>query len=316
MHMEQACAEVLAAYLQPHTPETRERYALSFREFAEFVGRKTPTPALARLLTCVDGRAADAMVKQFVAYLLERHQAARTVNGHLSALRGLVRLARRRRITVWHLNVANLRPPPPQDPRAGDRQGCRRLIARAQNRRDRVGARDRAMMHLLVSNALTLKAIGFLDVADFDRDERTLRVQRRGSAGHEVKGLSRATVSYVAAWLRVRGGADGALFIRLDPAGRRQRLTRKSIRAITHQYADTKTKRFGPSDARRAAVGVTLTKTKGNVADVGTWSGHGSVAGVLAHDADRRPRPVRSRSVATKVCAYARNTTRSRRTRS
>ena len=166
-------------------------------------------------------------VERYRAYLRdERQSSPATINGALAAIRTLVRFLHRAQLCTWTLDISSERQTSYRDTRGPGIAAIRALLRAASTQPNRLkAARDVAVIRLLVDRALRRGEVVGLDVehVELDLDARPISifVRGKGSAERERLSLPPKTRAAVAAWLAVRGVAEGPLFVSLDPgAGR------------------------------------------------------------------------------------------------
>lgn len=166
-------------------------------------------------------------VERYRAYLRdERGASPATVNGHLAALRSLVRFLRRTHVCAWTLDAPSERAVAYRDT-AGPGLAAARALLRAAARQPnaRKAARDVAMLRLLVDRALRRSEVIGLDLVHVrtaaDGLPDAVLVRGKGRGDREPLTLPPKTAAALGAWLAARGGEPGPLFVSLDPgAGR------------------------------------------------------------------------------------------------
>jgi integrase/recombinase XerC len=186
-------------------------------------------------------------VERYRAHLRdERRASPATINGHLAALRSLVRFLRRVHACAWTLDVPSERATAYRDTAGPGLRAAQALLRAAARQPDaRKAARDVALVRLMTDRALRRGEVVGLDVehvvpgddgAGRAGSPRAVLVQAKGKREREPLTLPPKTAAALAAWLAARGDAGGPLFIALDPgagrAGRRGR-TRGAAERLT-----------------------------------------------------------------------------------
>lgn len=192
----------------------------------------------------------------------ERRLARATVNGHLAAVRSLVRFLRRAQLCTWLLDVPSERVVAYRDTRGPGVAAIRALLdAAAQQQDDRKAARDLAIIRLLADRALRRGEVTTLDVHHVEYDDSgrpaaiLVRSKGRGKAEAERERLTlpRKTAEVLASWLAARGPEQGPLFVAVDRgAGRPGRGGRR--RAANERLTGEGVARMLASLAERAGV--------------------------------------------------------------
>jgi integrase/recombinase XerC len=166
-------------------------------------------------------------VEHYRAYLRdERLASPATINGHLAALRSLVRFLRRVHACTWTLDAPSERATAYRETAGpGIRTAGSLLRAAARQPDARKAARDVALVRLLFDRALRRGEVVGLDLTHVvlgeDAIPRAVLVRAKGKRERESLTLPPKTAAALAAWMSARGTEPGALFVALDPgAGR------------------------------------------------------------------------------------------------
>lgn len=145
----------------------------------------------------------------------------------------------------------------------------------------RLGIRDRAMLHVLVTSGLRVSELVGLQVEDVTFDERYVDIRVRGKGRKErVMRLWPSVADSLRAWLSVRGHA---LVPELFLNSRGKQLTRsgfeyvlsKNVSTATDQCPSLRDKRISPHVLRHTCAINTLQAT-GDIRKVALWLGHAS----------------------------------------
>lgn len=228
------------------------------------------------------------------AALMGRYSAA-TCNKHLSALRGVLRSAWRLELMTAEEYQRAVDLPGVKGNRlpAGRKVGAGELRALFDGcRGDQLpaGPRDGAILALLFGAGLRRSEVARLLVADVEEvaDPRTFRVLGKRNAERLAFLESAGGVAAMSAWLAVRGGEPGPLFVRIRKNGRIVRpvegLGASAIRDVCRRRAERAGVRpFSPHDLRRTFISAGLAAG----ADLSTMqrlAGHRSVATTTRYD--------------------------------
>jgi integrase/recombinase XerC len=209
---------------------TVDAYAADLREFLESLaphGAPLPEPAAIDLL----------MLREWLAGLYRRGQAAVTIRRKLAAVRGLFRFLMREGLV--HKNVARLVRTPkapqklPEVLTPDQVNGLLDGVAAGKLERPHP-ARDRAIFELLYGCGLRVSELAGLNLQDLDRAERWLRVSGKGRKQRQVPLPGKAAEAlerYLSERPVVRD--EPAVFLN----HRRARLTDRGIRGIVKLYA-------------------------------------------------------------------------------
>jgi integrase/recombinase XerC len=209
---------------------TVDAYAADLREFLESLspnGAPPPEPAAIDLL----------MLRQWLAGLYRRGQAAVTIRRKLAAVRGLFRFLMREGLVPK--NVARLVRTPkapqklPEVLTPDQVNGLLDGVASGKLERPHP-ARDRAIFELLYGCGVRVSELAGLNLEDLDRTERWLRVRGKGRKQRQVPMPGKAAEAlerYLSERPVVRD--EPAVFLN----HRRARLSDRGIRGIVKLYA-------------------------------------------------------------------------------
>lgn len=196
--------------------------------------------------------------------LAERYSVA-TANLHLSALKGVLRVAwEQELITTDHyqraISVKSISGQKASQAEKGRHltQGELAALIKVCTDETKAGARDLAIIAIGYACGLRRAEIAGLDLADYDADKQTLLVRfGKGNKERSVP-LAGNTIDALQDWLYVRSSWDGPLFVRIrrgdhpQPVG----LTDQAIYAILQSRAkQAGVKAFSPHDLRRTFAG-------------------------------------------------------------
>jgi integrase/recombinase XerC len=218
-----AARRLLEAFLAGRGPQTLRAYRKDLASFTAFAGAASGETAAALLLARGPGPA-NELVLVYRQDLQKRGLSPATVNRRLAALRSLVKLARTLGLVTWTLEVPGLRAEAYRDTAGPGKGGVKRLLGQLAGRTDAKAQRDRAILRLAYDLGLRRKEIVGLDVQDLDlaNAPATAAVLGKGRTQKAKLTLPGPTRQALAAWLAARGPQPGALFVRLDRAGRGQ----------------------------------------------------------------------------------------------
>lgn len=150
------------------------------------------------------------------------------------------------------------------------------------------GARDRAIVAVLVVGGLRLDELAGLTMASYDAANGRLVVNGKGNKQRAVYiGVARLAV---AEWLEYRGNEAGALFCPVNRGGRVVMVERMTAQAIYNMLDRRRVAAglasFSPHDFRRTAIGNMLTAGV-DIATIARHVGHSNVTTTARYD--RRP---------------------------
>lgn len=227
--------------------------------------------------------------------------AARTVNATLAAVRGVLKECwRSGELTRDDLaRAVDVRPEAVAGVPAGRGLDAGEIAllfraARADGLKAR-GARDAALLAVLFGGGLRAAECVGLDLADVDQDRETLHVRRGKGRKARIVGLNIGAGDALAAWLAVRGDADGPLLASIDRRGNvGGRLSTRAVQRIAGRLAAAAgVDPFTPHDARRTFIG-SLLDAGADLPSVQALAGHASPVTTAAYD--RRPGEARRRA--------------------
>ena len=270
-------------------------------------GRRTMRRALDTIAGLASGGRADASTLPWAgwrspntqalrAHLVERYAPA-SVNKHLSALRGVLEACFDLGLMSAdeHRRAAKVRRVPNHRLPAGrglSAEELRALFAACADGRPG-GTRDAALLATLYGCGLRRSEAVSLDLADVDVATGEVRVRRGKGDRDRVVWATGGTLAAIQAWLAVRGGEPGPLFVPVDKAGSLT-IRRLSGQAILHicrrRAAQAGVGDFSPHDLRRTYIS-DLLDAGADIATVQQLAGHASVTTTASYD--RRPEQVR-----------------------
>ena len=148
------------------------------------------------------------------------------------------------------------------------------------------GARDAAILAVLVGGGLRRSEGGELLVGDYDGGSATLRVRHGKGDKERVVYLTGGAGAAVDAWVRVRGTEPGPLFCRINRTGRivLVNLSTSAIYlALRKRAARAGVRPFSPHDLRRTFIS-DLLDAGADLATVQRQAGHASPATTERYD--------------------------------
>jgi len=195
------------------------------------------------------------------AQLIERYAPA-TARRHLSALRGTLKAAWR----LGQIDSENYRRAVDLESVKGETLPAGRmltseeiaaLMAACANDPSPAGARDSAMIALLVVAGPRRAEIVGLDVADYDADTGAVTIRHGKSSKERVVYVDNGAKDALDDWLGVRGPMDGPLFVPVHQSGRMRiaRMTTQAVYNILGKRArEASIEDASPHDMRRTAI--------------------------------------------------------------
>ncbi len=271
---------------------TRREYHKDLRKFfVAMTGVEPNADSVLEFLHLTEKRAV-AVVLKYKAKLLTQGLKEATVNRRLSAVKSLVKFARKLGVCSYSLEGVELEKVKVYRDTSGVDAATIDSVMQLCERGTLTGKRDYALLRLLWENALRRNEVSQLSVQDFDPHSGRLRIlgKGRGTNDEWVK-LSEGTVDAITDWLVCRGSVSGssALFISLDNRSKGHRLTGDGIRKIVVKYfgeAGTK-KLMSPHRIRHSAITAVLDATDGNVRKAQKLSRHAKFDVLMQYDDNR-----------------------------
>ena len=203
---------VVDHWLRTYIPSTQTTYKSTVAKYQALIGEPF------EYLLASRGRC-FATSSAFKTKLMESGAANATVNRHLAALRAFVEHCGPSGLAVveWALKIGDLPSKPYRDTHGPGLERVRGMFEAANA--SVCPERDRALMAVLFGLALRRGEVAQLGVEDFDAGRGAFMVMGKGQGGQKV--VVRAppeVVEAVSAWVAVRGGSPGALFLRARPS--------------------------------------------------------------------------------------------------
>ena len=259
-------------------------YRQGLGDFAGFLGVEEEVEAIRRLLAQGPGEA-NHLALTYRAALVERGLAPNTINSRLTALRSVVKLARRIGMVNWALDVDSAKAGNYRDTAGPGLDVCRAMLAeldrRAQGRPGQraKAIRDRAIVRLLFDLALRRSSVVALDLEDVDLDWQTLHVwsKGRGQGEKQPRSLPTLTAAAIQGWLAARGDKPGPLFTAVDNRARGKRLSGTSVWRVVEDLGKAVGVRVWPHALRHGSV-TAVVDASGDMRLGRVLAGHTSVA--------------------------------------
>jgi len=197
---EDAGDRLYEAFLAGRSAQTRDAYTRDMAQFAGFLGVRSATAALTRLLA-LDHGAANGTVLAFRAHMVDDGLTAATVNRRLAAIRSAAKLARTLGISNWMPEVGNLKAQAFRDTVGPGLDGTRAMLTHARTQSPAKALRDAALIRLLFDLALRRGEIAGLDLADIDREGRRVWIMGKGRTQKEHRTLPEPTLLALLEWV-------------------------------------------------------------------------------------------------------------------
>ena len=277
--------------LSPHTLAAYER---DLEQFAEWARRGRLTT-----LAAVDRRA----LRRYVAWLVERRYARRSVARKTSAVRSMLSWATRRGMIPADPS-SDLSVPKLQRslPRVLKQEEAAALCELPPDD-DAVGLRDRAVLELLYGSGLRVSELCALDVDDVERDRGAVRVVGKGRKERRVPMSARSCAALERYMCTARttllsgsraASATHALFVNQ----RGTRLGPRSVRALVTKYLVAEGMRPAGPHSLRHSFATHLRDGGADLRSVQELLGHESLGTtqIYTHVSNERLRAVYERS--------------------
>jgi len=247
--------------------------------------------------------AANLMVMNYVAALVERGLAGATIARRLAALRSMVKIARKIGRTNWSLDVEGPRVEARRDMRGPDLLDVRLLWRAAIGAgTDPRARRDRAILACLFDRGLRRAELCYLDRSDIEAGPGgtqsagsgrpvAIWIRGKGRTEKERMTLPDQTAAALVEWIEARGDEPGPFFDRLDgpkPAPD-VRLSGESVRRIVRLLGKSAglPRDVRPHGLRHSAAKSALDAGR-DLRDVRRFTRHRSLEMVLRYDDMRR----------------------------
>jgi len=234
--LERAIAEFLGERARRNdSPHTLRNYDADLRDFVVYFSPPGATPPGL-------GEFEVLHLREWLGQLYERGHRPATIRRKLAAVRALFRyLSREHRIEADPARLLRVPKMPKWLPAVPNAEVTNALVDGVAERED-LGrphpARDRLLFELLYGCGLRISEAVGLDLEDFDRGERWIRVRGKGRKERQVPYGAKAAESmeaYLKARLEMPGGRGDSRALFLNHGG--GRLTDRGARGIVKFYA-------------------------------------------------------------------------------
>lgn len=294
-HCERA-ARVLAKWSGRKSRATTEAYGRDLEAFRRWAGASSSDEALAALLALGPSRARAAAER----WRDGMAGSPRTIARRLSTLRSVVRCAQREGICPWTLEVRGPRARGhSRDTRGPVPADVGRLVAELEAVAGfgcRAGARDLAVLLLLVDCGLRRGEVCSLELRHVDRARAMLYVKEKGGRDDDRAWwpLTRRAAAALERWLRHRGLRPGPVFTACDRRMRRlEPLAPSSIYRIVRGRAEDAGLRGWRPHGLRHTGATAIQRQTGDLALAQRYLRHASPTTTAAHYLDVEPEEVR-----------------------
>lgn len=275
-------AQLLDAFFRDKDPKTIRTYASHIEDFRAWIGASSPQEAAAAFLAKGQGNA-NLLAINFKSHLSAEKYAPSSINGHLTALRSLVRMARTLGMVPWSLEVPNVQNEAYRDTAGPGTEKFVDVMKGLEARTDPMGLRDRAILALIHDAGLRRDEAASLDLEHVDFQGHRLWVKAKKRVQRVEISMNADVERCLKDWIRARGDAPGAFFKNFDPAGKGERLTGSSIARVSHRHG------LGhPHGLRHLAITEALDATNGDIRSVMKFSRHRDPKTLMIYDDKRR----------------------------
>lgn len=270
---------------------TRAAYERDLRDFFGVVANSpSPSPQLVAEFLSLDRFAAVSLVLKYKAYLLQKGLRPATINRRLSAIKSLVKFARKVGKCAYGLEDIDGEKNQSYRDTTGVSIDVFKRVLKQCDRSTLKGVRDYAILHLFWSNALRRNELSLLDVKDFQPNDKTLAIVGKGQAQKQIITISEASTQAILAWLNARKTTDpdAPLFVAVSHNKRGHRLTGEALRQLVEGYCLKVgvTKKMSPHRIRHSSITHALDET-GDVRKVQKLSRHKKIETVMIYDDNR-----------------------------
>jgi len=169
----------------------------------------------------------------------------------------------------WTLEVKNQKTEAYRDTRGPGIDNFKKILSVTEDRGDKKGIRDKAILRLLFDLGLRRGEVTSLDVADMDLERKTIQVMGKGRTQKTELSLPAPTIAALTEWLKVRGDFSGPLFLNLDRAKKGAgRITGKSIYRLVRGLGEKIGIKTRPHGIRHSAVTEAVKRAQANGMDL------------------------------------------------
>lgn len=267
-------SSLVQAFFAGKNPRTVQAYSRDLENFREFLQVEDVNACAALLFSKTQGEA-NHLVLLYRAAMIEQGLSPATINRRLAAIRSLVKLARTLGAVTWAIEIDGVKSKKYRDTRGPGLDGFRAVLMAAEQRNDRKGIRDVAILRLLYDLALRRGEVAGLNLEDVDLDGGRLWILGKARTEKEPLTLPQRTQDALAAWIQQRGMEPGPLFLNVDRASKGSRLTGTSIyRMVRNEYGRRVGIKVRPHGLRHAAITEVLNTGGGNYREAQRFSRH------------------------------------------
>lgn len=271
-------------------PRTVRAYKDDFARLATWANSVSTEAFVSHFFSLGSG-AAYRLAYEFKGQMMAKKWSPAYVNNHLSALRALVKFARRIERIEWSLDIENVPIEAFRDTKGPGFDGLVRIVNVAAQQEDKWRAtRDTAIVMLMITMGLRCNEVVTLDLEHVDFRGKRIYVQAKRKLQRNWVTASKEMLASVKAWVTKRGSEPGPLFLsrafgRQRPDGR---LANSSTWKIVSDLATKAGLDSWPHALRHAAITTVLDLTDGNVCAAQAFARHSSPAETMRYDDTRK----------------------------
>ena len=282
---------------QPQDYQAAIAYLASLKSTTGRRGMLSQLRRVARMLGAADVDGVNwatlnpANVRAIISRLAEERLAPASIATALNALKGVARACWERGTldTETYQRIRSIRPPRGSRLPAGrDIDAGERLALIQTTSRDNTpaGARDTAMLAVMMATGLRRAEVTALRMSDIDLESGRMRIIGKGDKERTVY-LRNGAMRALRDWLAVRGPVPGPVFCRINKGGRifaDQPLSTTALhKIITKRAKEAGIPDISPHDFRRTFAGELLDAGQ-DIATVAALMGHASVETTARYD--------------------------------
>ncbi len=274
-------------FLQNLRGTTLTTYRNGLNKFCQFLDVKDI--GIASQLFIANGHGqANAIALKFRTHLQDQGLSANSINASLTALRALIKFARRVGLIGWSLEVDNIKAEPYRDTRGLNLRNIERLFSLVYSRTDKKGLRDHAILRLLFVNALRRSEVCSLDIEHYHRENNRLWIKGKGHTDRIAVTIAPKTKEALELWLIERGDSAGAIFRNLDRSGKgKERLTSNGLYKMIKSYGVKLGLDIRPHGLRHSSITCYLNSSEGDVRGAQRLSRHKKLETLMIYDDNR-----------------------------
>ena len=282
--------KILDGFYTSKSQQTALLYQSDLDSFRDYLGVDNLQAALVSFFESPHSQA-NLTVLHYKSLMHRDGLKPATINRRLSALRSLVKGARRDGHLRWELDVSNVKKSSAQKNALLSSDNFDAILGLAGNQRNPLkSARDIAILRLFHDLALQRSSVVNLDYSDINFAENWIAVKVPGTRGKINKFLPTKTADSLRHWLSYRGKNKGPLFTNCDHAGKGKRLSGTSIYRTVRRFGEKIGIETGPFGIRQTAIIKALDKAKVagiKIADIAAFSDHQHLSSLKAYNKKR-----------------------------